>query len=529
MDPRTELSPAPGIASLRAVSPPYWHCNGLQRVALEAIVELIRQLGEDRELDRRQARLSALDTSSSPKPLRERYGKLRRRESVPIALLTARINAQLVHRRLQPLSSVDAEELMAGLEAQGWVMREGSQTIRPTRLGYRTCGRTATTRICSRLPGTRNVVPWKAANLLIEILLRFAELGSKGPDPRVNQVGEVCPRDLQVCMAAFGVCAVVHERCINVLIRLGVVELTPVGSVDRNLTCGDLVKLSPERLPPLKGPPNHAVRFSKSAFRLDEARCLTQPGLARLAILGWLRAAEVPLDKRLHRMPRIKHLSAVDSPADSLGYAKRGLEVSRLAMLIATIFLDTSDRGSIPSDPVAWIRRLELLIDSLRLDGNRKVRIRESFCSVLLQQFPAVADDVYELLASGAIHLRKGPQIVVKGEETDHLVIMRMGEAPVIAVSQDNPSLDGKSADLLICLHKKHPLLQSVEDLAADADFSSRLVRERINWLISAGLVERPRGHKGGCGLTERGQRIAAELRALYPHGTAPKLPPNER
>jgi hypothetical protein len=69
-------------------------------------------------------------------------------------------------------------------------------------------------------------------------------------------------------------------------------------------------------------------------------------------------------------------------------------------------------------------------------------------------------------------------------------------------------AVDKDELTILTCLYKKVPELQTTYDLESDAKITRKTVGQRVTRLIDLGLVQRPKGPRGGATLTERGRAL---------------------
>jgi hypothetical protein len=88
---------------------------------------------------------------------------------------------------------------------------------------------------------------------------------------------------------------------------------------------------------------------------------------------------------------------------------------------------------------------------------------------------------------------------------------------PPQAVRELMPHVDESDLKILKALAKARPRLLHLADIETEAGVSRRAAGDRVNQLITAGLVCRPRGERGGAGITPEGLNLVTSQSARGP------------
>ena len=80
------------------------------------------------------------------------------------------------------------------------------------------------------------------------------------------------------------------------------------------------------------------------------------------------------------------------------------------------------------------------------------------------------------------------------------------------ATDHELPALTSEDAKIIRALLSAAPMLMTQEEIEDKTHVSRRCVGDRLKGLRAAGYTHRPKGKKGGEGLTERGERAAKSL-----------------
>jgi hypothetical protein len=151
------------------------------------------------------------------------------------------------------------------------------------------------------------------------------------------------------------------------------------------------------------------------------------------------------------------------------------------------------------------------LTDTQRNEATAMLREMAALREQRVQELKALAADAQPMLAA---KLRYEAVLLATGDtgSPERLCELAGATAAAAAIDRTDLAINSQDAAILRYLLELHPVMRTLADIEAGTDVSRKTAGDRVDKLITADVLHRPEGDRGGVALTKYGKAIAESL-----------------